>query len=324
MENFIGQERIRLFLSNLLANLKNQNEPVIIPALFFIGADHLGKTTLAKEFARNLLCLEHNDFNVFDQCDCSSCVGFKNSTNQDFYFWDAGNDNSIDIARSVIRFLSLRSVGNNKVLIIDNFDKIRNLVQNVLLKSIEEPPAGASIILITSKPGLTIETIKSRVIAINFRPPKQDILVDYLNKTENRQDDLESIIKLCLGRPGLIVNSLGGDKAYKDAISDLVKLINGDFYFRSQYFKNLFSKDADFGELSRNLFNYWILFISGIISFKMGIDSNFNPFKELNKFIENISVSKLTLFLKNLISAQNILSVGLNNQLVLETVFLTL
>ena len=70
--------------------------------------------------------------------------------------------------------------GDRKVIIIDSGDKITFQAQNAFLKTIEEPPEYAIIILLTTNADTFLQTILSRCVMLNIRPVKEDIIKNQL------------------------------------------------------------------------------------------------------------------------------------------------
>ena len=87
---------------------------------------------------------------------------------------------------------------NRKVYIINNSEKMTTDAQNCLLKTLEEPPEYATIILICSNEAQMLTTIKSRCTKISFLPLKNEEIEEYLEKQTNEKVS-NSIIKLAEG-----------------------------------------------------------------------------------------------------------------------------
>ena len=123
----------------------------------FVGKEGVGKKLFAKDLAKKVMCLGDDN--------CESCIKFDANSNPDF---------------SII-------VPDGKSIKID---QIRN---NCLLKTLEEPPEYAMIILIASNETKMLQTIKSRCVIIRF----EDLTNEEISKILNTND--QDIIKLCEG-----------------------------------------------------------------------------------------------------------------------------
>jgi len=106
--------------------------------------------------------------------------------------------------RTLRAFLSLRSLGERKFLIIDDVHLMTNQAANALLKSLEEPPPGTVIFLITSQSGALLPTIRSRALELHFAPVADDAIVNWLEKEHGLDaKTAKSVTDMAYGRPGL-------------------------------------------------------------------------------------------------------------------------
>ena len=85
---------------------------------------------------------------------------------------------------------------NKKIYIIDNSDTMTKEAQNCLLKTLEEPPEYAVIILLVSNENNILNTIKSRCTKILFNPLSKEELLYYLNQNDIEIPN-ERTLKLC-------------------------------------------------------------------------------------------------------------------------------
>jgi DNA polymerase III subunit delta' len=141
---------------------------------------------------------------TIDSCDkCVSCIRIGNNLHPDVHIIEsvdteinsvrntayinsntmASNGIKIEDIRRLQREISLKPYeGKHKVFIIDNAHKLTPEAQNALLKTLEEPPAGSLIILITDKRPLLFKTIISRCKILKFSPLERAGLKDILKK----------------------------------------------------------------------------------------------------------------------------------------------
>ena len=98
--------------------------------------------------------------------------------------------------REATRALGLSSrSGSRRVLFIDDAHRLSESAQNALLKTLEEPPSGAIIFLITHEEGAMLETIRSRCERVAFSLVSEEVIGEVLT-------DIPEV--LCrLGRPGI-------------------------------------------------------------------------------------------------------------------------
>ena len=172
--NIIGNEKVKELLNKSI----EQNN--ILHSYLFLGIEGIGKSLFAKQFAKMILC--QNDIKPCNKC--KSCIEFENNNNPDFTM--INNDEKvikIDQIREMNKKITEKPItSNKKVYIINNSDTMTKEAQNSLLKTLEEPPEYAVIILIASNENKLLNTIRSRTIKINFNKLKDKELLEYMAK----------------------------------------------------------------------------------------------------------------------------------------------
>ncbi len=166
----------------------------------FAGHDGVGKFTIAREFAKLLLCknpVEENDF--ADSCgSCESCRAFDAGSHPDFEhvykelieFTRDGKGKGpplqfpIDVVREfIIEKVSAKpTLSAKKIYVLTEAEKLNNESQNCLLKVLEEPPAYCCIILICTRPDKLFPTIRSRCQIVQFGPIAEEKIIEKLNQ----------------------------------------------------------------------------------------------------------------------------------------------
>ena len=159
-------EKIRgqRFAKKYLINSIKSN--MISHAYMFEGPSGVGKNTMARELAATLLEME----NLFNSPD---------------YIEITPDGNSIKIAqiRKLQSDILVKPYKSYKIYVIDEAQKMTVEAQNALLKTLEEPPKYAIIILITNNKESLLDTIKSRCEIIKFTPIPLVEVADYLTQT---------------------------------------------------------------------------------------------------------------------------------------------
>lgn len=172
----IGQDTIIQCLKNYLLESSYERP------LFFNGFFGSGKTTLARIFARAILC--ENRVGGTDPCnECSNCKSFLRETNPDFQEIDAASNGDVESIRSLKDYCRYDAVnGGFKVILIDESHEITRAGNNALLKMLEEVPSHCVFLFCTSEPIKMLKTVKSR--CIDFKMNKIDYLLisDLLGK----------------------------------------------------------------------------------------------------------------------------------------------
>ncbi|ASP27781.1 DNA polymerase III subunits gamma and tau [Spiroplasma corruscae] len=150
-------------------------------AMIFSGQRGTGKTSLARLFAKKVLC-DSKDYISDESCNkCISCIEFNNESHPDLFEIDAASNNGVDEIRSIKSNIStLPTISNYKIYIIDEVHMLSNAAFNALLKTLEEPPRHALFILATTEQTKIPVTIVSRCQAFNFKKIDQESLVNKL------------------------------------------------------------------------------------------------------------------------------------------------
>ncbi|OIO50539.1 MAG: hypothetical protein COX12_01085 [Candidatus Brennerbacteria bacterium CG23_combo_of_CG06-09_8_20_14_all_44_41] len=175
--DFVNQVPVRQTLQNAIILNK------ISHAYLFAGTRGTGKTTMARLFAKTINCLspERNQGTkkpFIEPCNkCESCLDIERGRSIDLIEIDAASNRGIDDIRDLkenIRFSPVKT--KYKVFIIDEAHMLTPPAFNALLKTLEEPPKHAILILVTTDAEKLPATILSRVQRFDFkRLPANDI-----------------------------------------------------------------------------------------------------------------------------------------------------
>lgn len=192
-------------------------------AYLFAGPHGIGKRKFAIELAKALLCESPPD--ILSACDhCSGCIQVEAETHPDCTIVRKPDDKlelPIDTIRELCGNLGLKPTrGSRKVAIIEDADDFNIESANAFLKSLEEPPPGTTLILLSSSPDSQLATIRSRCQVVNFAPLSARALEQIL--IENEVTDRERIKQLI----GMAGGSAGQALALNDpAVWELRKAL---------------------------------------------------------------------------------------------------
>jgi DNA polymerase-3 subunit gamma/tau len=164
----VGQEHVLQALVNALDHDRLHH------AYLFTGTRGVGKTTIARIFAKCLNC----EVGVSSQpCgQCSSCVEVAEGRCVDLLEVDAASQTKVDQTRELldnVQYLPTR--GRYKVYLIDEVHMLSGHSFNALLKTLEEPPPHVKFLLATTDPQKLPATVLSRCLQFNLKnmPPEQ-------------------------------------------------------------------------------------------------------------------------------------------------------
>jgi DNA polymerase III subunit delta' len=160
-------------------------------ALLFAGPQGIGKRSLASEVAQALLCEAPRADGT--ACDaCASCGYFAAGSHPDFRVidrWKVDDDGEL-ARRDVIIVDDVRDLGRlfdfsahrggNRVALIDPAEAMNRAAANALLKTLEEPPAGAYLLLVSHQSGRLPATIVSRCRRVVVGLPPRDAALAWL------------------------------------------------------------------------------------------------------------------------------------------------
>ncbi len=140
-------------------------------SLLFAGPDGVGKRAVAVALAQAINCPKRGAGD--DACGtCSTCERIERGVHTDVAIVDRGEDASIKI--NVVRERVLDAIGYRpfeaarRVFVIDGAEDLGEQAQDALLKTLEEPPPSAVLILVTAFPDLLRPTIQSRCRRLRF------------------------------------------------------------------------------------------------------------------------------------------------------------
>jgi DNA polymerase III subunit gamma/tau len=157
----VGQERIAQTLRNAILDGR------VAHAYLFTGARGVGKTSMARIFAKALNCPHAQDAVPCNQCDL--CLAIAAGQDVDVSEIDGASNRGIDDIRTLRANVNVRSMRSRyKVYIVDEVHMLTKEAFNALLKTLEEPPPSVKFIFCTTEPGKVPDTILSRCQRFDF------------------------------------------------------------------------------------------------------------------------------------------------------------
>jgi DNA polymerase III delta' subunit len=180
-DDVLGNSRTKKILKKSLQKDRIPN------SLLFFGPEGVGKRDTALVLAKAMNCLKIKD----DACEvCVSCKAIERGNFPDvMVISPEKNVLKIEQMRAMKQTAYLKPmVGNKRIFVIDQAEKMNEEAANSVLKILEEPPAFTHIILITHNPYLILPTIKSRCQDLGFSQiSKQDIKKVLVEKGQDEE-----------------------------------------------------------------------------------------------------------------------------------------
>jgi len=195
--NIVGHQRAKEQLSRALVRSTVHN------GYLFSGPAGVGKHLAATEFVRAWLCLEASG----GSCGvCDSCKRVGGATHQDLIevtLLEKKKSIGVDQARFLGVWLAQSpSLGRHKAAIVDPASALTTEAANALLKTLEEPPPGRIIVLITTRPGALPPTVRSRCQQVSFGPLADDEVAEVLRRNGWPALSARQAAALAAGSPG--------------------------------------------------------------------------------------------------------------------------
>jgi DNA polymerase-3 subunit gamma/tau len=189
-KDVIGQDQVVAPLAEQIRSGK------VAHAYLFAGSRGLGKTSIARIFAREL-----------------------GTDERDIYEIDAASNNSVEDVRSLTeQVYTLPFASTYKVYILDEAHMLSKSAWNAFLKTLEEPPAYALFILATTELDKVPETVQSRCQVFQFKKPTRQGLAKLVLEVGKKE-------KFAIDPAAADLIAMLGDGSYRDALSVLEKAL---------------------------------------------------------------------------------------------------
>lgn len=318
-----GQEAIKEHLTNAIRTGK------ISHAYIINGEKSSGKEFIAKIFARTLQCEKGQE----EPCEeCHSCRQALSDNHPDIIRVTHEKPGSIgveDIRSQVNNDIAIKPYsGPYKIYIINESEKMTVQAQNALLKTLEEPPAYAVILLLTANADALLPTIASRCVRLDMKPVRDDVVRKYLME-ELKVPDYKANVCVAfargnIGRAKLLASSEDFDKVKEEAVT-LLK------YIHELEISEIVAAIKRIGEYKLDVTDYLDLFtiwFRDVLLFKATNDANHLIFKEEIKYIrkeaDRTSYEGLETILDALEKAKRRISANVNLDLTMQLLCMTI
>ncbi len=189
-------------------------------AYLFAGPDGVGKSLVAEAFAAALNCEDFEE----DACGrCPSCRAMEAAAHPNLL--RVGPEKGvlrIDSVRELQRALNYKVESGFRVAVVDGADLMVRAASSVFLKTLEEPPSGSIIVLLSSRPDNLLPTILSRCQRINFGPLGEDVVAGVIEERCGLgEEEARTVARLSGGSLSRALKAV--DKGILEKRDDLLK-----------------------------------------------------------------------------------------------------
>lgn len=322
-KDIIGQEQIKEHLQNAILQHK-------ISHAYIIQGEHFsGKEFIARTFAATLQC----ERGGLEPCgECRSCKQFQTGNQPDIVYVGHEKPGSIgveDVRNQINGDIAIKPYSSPyKIYIINEGEKMTAQAQNALLKTLEEPPAYAVLMILTTNVEALLPTILSRCVTLYMKPVPDKQVKEYL-KGELMIPDYKADICVAfargnIGRAKQLATSEEFEKIRNEALS-LVKNIRGmELHEVIKAVKRIREYRIEDNEYL-DVLSIWY---RDVLLFKATNDTNHLIFKEeipyIRKAADKSAYEGIENILKALDTAKSRLQANVNFELVMELLFITI
>lgn len=202
-------------------------------AYLFSGPEHVGKLTVVKEAAKFFHCEKERAGNTCGQCP--ECAKIEAGNHPSVMLLDRCHsfvskkeirkDIPIEDIRELKRILSTAArEGEQRVVIVNDAERMSEEAANSLLKILEEPGQGVIFFLVSSSKDSLPVTVVSRTQVILFSLVPDGVMSFYLASRGVSQPEAEKILKLSFGRPGIMLKLVEDEKYFREEVRFLAAL----------------------------------------------------------------------------------------------------
>lgn len=322
-QEILGHEQIIEHFKNAITMDK------VSHAYILNGPDLSGKRMLAEAFAMTLQCEKKGT----EPCmECHSCKQTIGRNQPDIIYLQHEKPNTIsvdDIRTQINNDIVVKPYSSPyKIYVIDEAEKMNVQAQNALLKTIEEPPKYAIILLLTTNAETFLPTILSRCIRLDLKVvPDEKIKAYLMQKYEIPDYKADVCVAFAQGNVGKAVKLAESDdfNEIKNAAIQLIKRLDDiELYEMTAAIKQI----GEYKLQINDYFDFIMIWYRDVLLYKATADANKLIFKEeiydIKKEAAKSSYSGIEEILKALEKAKVRLNANVNFDLVIELLLLTI
>ena len=323
LEDILENEHIVEHFKKAIENNK------ISHAYIINGEKGMGKRTVAKAFAMTLLCEEKGTVPCMK---CHSCVQALTDNNPDLIMItpDKPTTLSIDhIRQTLVNDVELKPYSNShKVYIVEDAELMNNAAQNAILKTIEEPPEYAVIILLTTNISALLQTVLSRCVKLDMQPLKKEVVKKYLMEKEKVVDYQADIaVSFAGGNLGKAIE-LSKSQDFAEMLDEVIQLLRYIKDMQAYEVVAAVKRASEYKFRFTDYIDLMILWFRDVLVYKASQNVNELIFKDeiqtIKKHAAKSSYNGIEHILEAMNKAKLRLKANVNFDVAIEMMFLTI
>lgn len=322
-KEILGHDQIKEHFQNAVQTGK------ISHAYILSGEAGMGRKSLAHAFALSLLC----EKSTADPCmQCHACRQVLSGNHPDLIHVTHEKPASIgvdDIREQINDTIMVRPYSSYyKIYIVDEAEKMTVQAQNALLKTIEEPPSYAVILLLTTNQDVFLPTILSRCVQLKLKPLRDSVVKEYLVQSlkveESRADIYTAFARGNLGKAIHLAQAEDFKLMYEEVLHLLKHVKDADISELLDDIRRLKEDNLDIYEC----LDFMQMWYRDVLMYKTTKDINLLIFKDEFSTIKSMGTLSgydgLDTILKAIDKARIRLDANVNMELAMELMLLTM
>ncbi|MCR4589640.1 MAG: DNA polymerase III subunit delta' [Lachnospiraceae bacterium] len=325
--DIIGQERI---IAGLKGAVKSGHAA---HAYIFDGEKGMGKKTLAYAFARALLCEEplENREDAEACGHCHSCIMAESGSHPDLITLVPEKETSIgvdDIRKQVVNDVPIKPYCSaKKIYIIPDANLMTEAAENALLKTLEEPPSYAVIILLSENKDRLLPTIVSRAVCFPMRAVGNEEISRYLENKGLGAGETSAAISFARGNLGRAV-LLSESEEFKELSVRIRRTLTGVRDMTDTEISAAASEAAEKKEERDDILSFLLLWFRDVLYLKAGGSEDrlifANEIREIDRAAAAYSFEKINRIIEEIKTARSRLKSNVNPENTFELLYMTM
>lgn len=321
--DILGHEQVKEHFINAIRAQK------VSHAYILSGEAGMGRKTLANAFALMLLCEQKEHAPCLH---CHACKQVLSGNHPDLIYVTHAKPASIgvdDVREQINDTISVRPYSSDyKIYIVDEAEKLTPQAQNALLKTIEEPPSYAVILLLTTNQESFLPTILSRCVQMKLKPLQDTAVKVYLmERFQIPESSAEVYTAFARGNLGKAV-TISSSEIFQEMYQKFLKLLGNIHDMDISQILDQIREMKD-GQMDlEECLDFLQMWYRDVLLYKVSGDKDHlifkNEFSTIQRDSENSSYQNLERILEAVDKARARLNANVNMELVMELLLLVM